>query len=111
MDGKTEDGTETYLFSRREFSFAKVLPNGNEVYMRYLSYANKDRFHDDLIKKCPTKIDIGAIYNEQVAYMTLFYNSFPRKKQRIAKMQCINLFGGGGPICNSHPIIKRLAKS
>lgn len=33
-----------------------------EVYIRYLSFANKQEFKDEILKKCPEKIDIGAVY-------------------------------------------------
>ena len=49
-------------FSQREFSFTLE----NDVYRRYLSFANHVEFEKELIKMCPEKIDIGAVYAAKV---------------------------------------------
>lgn len=49
-------------FSQREFSFTLE----NDVYRRYLSFANHVEFEKELIKMCPEKIDIGAVYSAKV---------------------------------------------
>ncbi|CAF1075486.1 unnamed protein product [Adineta steineri] len=46
-------------FSQREFSFTLE----NDVYRRYLSFSNHIEFEKELIKMCPEKIDIGAVYS------------------------------------------------
>lgn len=49
-------------FSQREFSFTLE----NDVYRRYLSFSNHQEFEKELIKMCPEKIDIGAVYSAKV---------------------------------------------
>ncbi|CAF1389504.1 unnamed protein product [Rotaria magnacalcarata] len=46
-------------FAQREFSFTLE----NDVYRRYLSFSNHMEFEKELIKLCPEKIDIGAVYS------------------------------------------------
>jgi DNA primase small subunit len=45
--------------NNREFSF--TLPN--DIYVRYLSFGSHESFKARLIKECPAKVDIGAVYN------------------------------------------------
>ena len=51
-------------FAQREFSFTLE----NDVYRRYLSFSNHIEFEKELIKLCPEKIDIGAVYSAKVEY-------------------------------------------
>lgn len=56
-------------FAQREFSFTLE----NDVYRRYLSFSNHMEFEKELIKLCPEKIDIGAVYSAKVGFYFLFY--------------------------------------
>lgn len=47
------------LWRNREFSFTLK----DDIYVRYKSYKNVKEWKADLRKKCPYKIDIGALYN------------------------------------------------
>ncbi|KAI9591659.1 hypothetical protein BDF19DRAFT_454206 [Syncephalis fuscata] len=46
-------------FQNREFSFTLQ----NDVYVRYQSFKDVDDLRTELLRMCPVKIDIGAIYN------------------------------------------------
>jgi DNA primase small subunit len=50
-------------FQKREFSF--TLQNG--IYARYKFFQNVQAFNTELIRLCPEKIDIGAIYNTEAS--------------------------------------------
>lgn len=60
-------------FGNREFSFTLK----DDVYIRYLSFADVSEFEKELIKRIPYKIDIGAVYNYKVKYigfLNVMYN-------------------------------------
>lgn len=71
-----------YLINR-EFSF--LLPNDHVI--RYLSYKSKEDFKNDLLKKSPKRIDIGAIYNKEPkiygANKDVSLNFYPIKKELV----------------------------
>ncbi|KAG0203673.1 hypothetical protein BGX28_004117 [Mortierella sp. GBA30] len=46
-------------FMNREFCFTLI----DDTYIRYQSYKSVDEFKQELIRLCPAKIDLGAIYN------------------------------------------------
>ncbi|XP_057304606.1 DNA primase small subunit-like isoform X1 [Hydractinia symbiolongicarpus] len=52
-------GVSKNYFGNREFSFTLK----DDVYIRYLSFADVSEFEKELIKRIPYKIDIGAVYN------------------------------------------------
>ncbi|KAH9523817.1 primase, DNA, polypeptide 1 (49kDa) [Bulinus truncatus] len=54
-------GVPKHYFSHREFSFTLK----DDVYLRYLSFADQQEFEKELQKKCPHKIDIGAVYTHR----------------------------------------------
>ncbi|VDM33959.1 unnamed protein product [Hydatigera taeniaeformis] len=45
--------------SRREFSFSFA----GDVYLRYQSFGDPASFRSELVRTCPNKIDIGAVYS------------------------------------------------
>ncbi|PKY28113.1 putative DNA primase small subunit [Rhizophagus irregularis] len=47
-------------FQNREFNFVK--PGDDEVYMRYLSFDTIEEFKNEVLRVCPKKIDIGAVF-------------------------------------------------
>lgn len=52
---------KTY-FTHREFSFTLK----DDIYVRYLSFADLDEFEKELQRRCPYKIDIGAVFSNRV---------------------------------------------
>ena len=50
------------VFNRREFSFT-IDVNGEEVYIRYQSFAGQNELQQAILKRCPNKIDIGAVFS------------------------------------------------
>lgn len=51
------------IFNCREFSFTIEPQPNREIYIRYLSFATKNEFRSAVLKRCPKKIDIGAVFN------------------------------------------------
>mmetsp|Transcript_32549 Transcript_32549/g.52745 ORF Transcript_32549/g.52745 Transcript_32549/m.52745 type:complete len:497 (+) Transcript_32549:51-1541(+) len=50
------------FFSQREFAF--TLDNGREeMFLRYQSFASAKEMQDQMIDKCPSRFEIGAIFN------------------------------------------------
>eukprot|EP00286_Rhodomonas_abbreviata_P025945 CAMPEP_0181313352 /NCGR_PEP_ID=MMETSP1101-20121128/14202_1 /TAXON_ID=46948 /ORGANISM="Rhodomonas abbreviata, Strain Caron Lab Isolate" /LENGTH=445 /DNA_ID=CAMNT_0023420299 /DNA_START=21 /DNA_END=1358 /DNA_ORIENTATION=- len=56
-----KDSATSDSFTRREICFTLA----NDVYIRYLSYPSAEAWREDMIKKIPHKIDIGAIYSAE----------------------------------------------
>lgn len=50
-------------FSRREFSMTIEPSPGTEVYIRYQSFLSQQELTSAIIRRRPTKIDIGAVFN------------------------------------------------
>ena len=53
-------------FQNREFNFVK--PGDEEVYIRYLSFDTAEEFKNEVLRVCPKKIDIGAVFTAKVIY-------------------------------------------
>ncbi|XP_005112753.1 DNA primase small subunit [Aplysia californica] len=54
-------GVPKNYFTHREFSFTLK----DDVYVRYQSFADQQDLEKELQKKCPHKIDIGAVYSHR----------------------------------------------
>jgi DNA primase small subunit len=52
----------TSVFSRREFSFTIERSKGDEIHLRYQSFANKDELAQAVANRRPVQIDIGAVF-------------------------------------------------
>lgn len=51
-------GSKKGYFENREFSFTLA----DDVYIRYLSFADQQDLEKEIKRKCPNKIDIGAVF-------------------------------------------------
>ena len=53
---------KTY-FQNREFSFTLK----DDIYIRYQSFADQSEMEKEIQKRCPYKIDIGAVFTHRVS--------------------------------------------
>jgi len=56
-------GSNNTTFSRREFSFTIEPQPGEEIYIRYQSFTSEHELAQAILKRRPTKIDIGAVFS------------------------------------------------
>mmetsp|Transcript_31259 Transcript_31259/g.66080 ORF Transcript_31259/g.66080 Transcript_31259/m.66080 type:complete len:505 (+) Transcript_31259:120-1634(+) len=70
--------SSSLLFSHREFSMTIEPQPGNEVYIRYQSFPSQVELTSAIIKRRPTKIDIGAVFNHP-----------PKDKNAVSNLQTI----------------------
>ena len=63
--------------AHREFSFTLE----DDIYLRYLSFSNQEEFETEMIKKCPHKIDIGAVYNARPSDHKKLTNFTPQERE------------------------------
>ena len=73
-------------FCNREFSFTLK----DDVYIRYQSFSDQQELEREIQKRCPYKIDIGAIFSHKV-----IQNSTKQLIQRTRKQnltRCRNIF-------------------
>ncbi|KAL7543544.1 hypothetical protein ACHAXR_012849 [Thalassiosira sp. AJA248-18] len=59
----TTSSSSSSTFPRREFSMTIEPTPGNEVYIRYQSFLSQEELTSAIMKRRPTKIDIGAVFN------------------------------------------------
>ena len=57
-------GARPKYFSHREFSFTLK----DDVYIRYQSFSDQKDMEKEIQKRCPYKIDIGAVFSQKVEY-------------------------------------------
>ena len=55
---------DSSLFSRREFSFT-LDRGGEEIYIRYQSFASAEDLQQAILNRRPAKIDIGAVFSNE----------------------------------------------
>lgn len=69
---------KNYL-ANREFSFTLE----GDIYLRYLTFTSQAEFETALKKKCPIKIDIGAVYNGRATEHRRMTNFTPVERELV----------------------------
>lgn len=54
-------------FEQREFSFTLT----GDIYQRFLCFSTAEAWKQEMLRLCPVKMDIGAVYNVKVAPLLL----------------------------------------
>ena len=65
--------------SKREFSFTLQ----DDIYLRYLSFSSADDLQNEMVKRIPHKIDIGAIFNAKPSDHKKIANFQPQEKELV----------------------------
>jgi len=65
--------------ANREFSFTLA----DDIYIRYQSFANGEELEAEMIKRCPHKIDIGAVYNAKPSEHKKLTNFSPQERELV----------------------------
>lgn len=100
-DGKHPACDNTYI-SRREFSFTL----DNDIYIRYQSFGNAIEMEKSIKEKCPVKIDIGPVYNVDLAKRTAYAQTGPVERELIFDIDMsdyddVRYCCSGGDVCLS----------
>jgi len=69
---------KNYL-AHREFSFTLE----GDIYLRYLTFTSQTEFETALKKKCPIKMDIGAVYNARASEHRRMTNFTPVERELV----------------------------
>lgn len=65
--------------AHREFSFTLE----DDIYIRYQSFSNQEELEAEMIKRCPHKIDIGAVYNARPTEHKKLTNFAPQERELV----------------------------
>ena len=67
------------FLSKREFSFTLE----DDIYLRYLSFSSAQDLKNEMVKRIPHKIDIGAIFNAKPSDHKKIANFQPQEKELV----------------------------
>jgi len=92
----------TKYWRKREFCFTMK----DDVYIRYQSYQTMGEFRTQLKKKCPYKIDLGAIYNAEPKKKASCVNFMAEEKELVFDIDItdyddVRSCCSGGAVCNT----------
>lgn len=76
-------GNQAQVFSHREFSFTIEPAPGEEIYIRYQSFTNKNDLAAAITKRRPVKIDIGAIFSHPPKDKNTVTNFAPEARELV----------------------------
>lgn len=65
--------------ANRELSFTLA----DDIYIRYLSFSGPEDLEAEMIKRCPHKIDIGAVYNARPTDHKKLANFTPQERELV----------------------------
>jgi DNA primase small subunit len=65
--------------ANREFSFTLA----DDIYIRYQSFAGAEELEAEMIKRCPHKIDLGAVYNARPSEHKKLTNFTPKDRELV----------------------------
>jgi len=65
--------------AHREFSFTLA----DDIYIRYLSFSNAEQLEAEMVKRCPHKIDIGAVFNARPTEHKKLTNFTPQERELV----------------------------
>jgi len=71
--------TDKNYMANREFSFTL----DDDIYLRYLSFSNQEELESEMIKRCPHKIDLGAVYNARPSDHKKLTNFTPQERELV----------------------------
>lgn len=88
-------------FQKREFCFTLA----NDVYVRFLSFKDQEEMESEIKKKCPHKIDIGAVYSHKPKEHKRVMVFTPKSKELVFDIDMtdydeIRTCCSGAEICN-----------
>lgn len=66
-------------FEHREFSFTLA----EDIVIRYIAFSNQNDMEDEIKKRAPYKIDIGAIFSHKPKNHRLVSSMFPEEKELV----------------------------
>jgi len=96
-----DETIQTKYWRKREFCFTMK----DDVYIRYQSYNTMGEFRSQLKKKCPYKIDLGAIYNAEPKKKSSCVSFIAEEKELVFDIDITDYDDvrhccSGGAVCN-----------
>ena len=88
INGSGQVPIDKNYVSKREFSFTLA----DDIYLRYLSFANAEDLKAEMVKRIPHKIDIGAVFNAKPSDHKKIANFQPQEKELVFDIGNVQLF-------------------
>ena len=76
---KSSKNLDKSYISKREFSFTLQ----DDIYLRYLSFSSAEELQNEMVKRIPHKIDIGAVFNAKPSDHKKIANFQPQEKELV----------------------------